>query len=289
MTTANSGRLDGVARALTGDLDPVDADTGGGFLICDGTTPAFRIRYADLRARRVLAGSGLVGAPLDTVFDLGEGGRLLRRLQRAVSNGEGETFFTHTRAGGCAARDVHAHIRPLAADGRSTWALCSFGTRRSTGAVEPQVPALRAEPMALELGDLVDRIAHRLRMFLPGRVDIRVERPPQAVWVAAAAHDVEDVVSACLATAMPLDPSCYVAKLAVEDPIGAGGVRLAVGLVGECDGELSDAPLPGALAEQAAGLGFELVRGRARDGCPELALVLPRVAALRCDAEGTPG
>lgn len=263
-------------------IEVADPEENTGFLICDAGTVTFRVLYADLRARGFFTGRSVVGAPLDGVFDLADDGRLVRRLQRAVTTGESATFFTSTRCRDGVSRDVHAHVQPLAAaDGQSPWALCTFdalGAARS-----PSAPATDEAPAA-EINAIVERLAERLSFLLPGRADVRVYSADDPLWVAAAADDVEEIVSSCLAVAMPFDPWRYTVKLAVEHSRAAGRVRLAFGLMGDRDGAMAEAALPGGVGEQVAALGLELERDRSLDGCRGLALVMPRAQGGRAVA-----
>jgi hypothetical protein len=195
-----------------------------------------------------------------------------------VSAGGSATFFTRTRTRTrCrdgVARDVHAHLQPLAAaDDRSPWALCTFDVESAAWA--PPEPRPEDEP-AGEIGAIVERLAERLSCLLPGRVDVQVCRGDGPQWVAASADDVEEIVSSCLAVAKPLDPWHYTVKLAVQGGPAVGRVRLAFALVGDRDDAMAQAPLPDGVGAQLAALGLELERDGSLEGCRGLALVMPR-------------
>lgn len=254
----------------------VDREANSGFVICDAGTAALRVLYADVGARRVLAGHALVGASLDAVFELADDGGLARRLQRAVADGEHTAFVTCARGRDGVARDVHALVQPLAAaDGRSPWALCTFEV---AGAADLGAAAVVADEPPAEIGAIVARLAARLSFLLPGRIDVQVALGDTPQWVAAAADDVEAIVASCLAVAVPVDPWQDTVKLAVATVPAAGRVRLAFGRVGDRDGAMAEGPLPPGVGEQLAALGFELERDGSLAGCRGLALVMPLVA-----------
>lgn len=246
-----------------------------GFLICDVDAPGLAVIYADLRARTFFAGRAVVGETLEAVFDLADEGRLARRLGELVRQGESGTFFTSARDRVGRPVELHAHVQPLsAADNEAPWALVTFDAAGDPGPVVDDGPAGDDVEIREEVGRMVDRLAERLGLLLPGRVRVQVDRAEQPLWVAADVEDVEEIVSCCLATAMPFDPWSYTVRLAVGLDARPGHVRLLFSLVGDRDGAMSRAPLPGGIAEQLDALGFVLEPHRGRDGAG-LALVMP--------------
>lgn len=252
--------------------DPIEHS---GFLICDVDAPGLAVIYADLRARTFFAGRAVVGETFEVVFGLGDDGRLARRLGELVRHGESGTFFTNARDRAGRPVELHARVQPLsAADNEAPWALVTFDAVGDPGPVVDDEPAPDEIEIREEVGRMVDRLAERLGFLLPGRVRVQVDRAEQPLWVAADVEDVEEIVSCCLATAMPFDPWNYTVRLAVGLDAKPGHVRLLFSLVGDQDGAMARAPLPGGIAEQLDTLGFVLEPHRGRDGAG-LALVMP--------------
>ncbi len=257
-------------------IEVCDPEENSGFLICNAGSETFRVLYADLRARAFFCARPVVGAPLDALFELDAPEDLLARLRATVAGGDAETFFAATRDRDGALIDLHVHVRPLAGgDGHTPWALCTFDVVDDGTAPGHRAPMRLPDYEQAEVGQVVERLAERLSFLLPGHVEVSVEMPTERWWVAASAEDIEEIVSCCLATAMPFDPWRYAVKLVGVPEPEARRIRLVFGLVGDRDGAMLHAPLPGGVPEHLDALGFSLEPDHRLVGCTGLALVMP--------------
>ncbi len=279
---------DDVARAGRGASPPMrdptaaadDAEPRAGFLVCSVATRAMRVLYADSHARRLIGGDGLVGTALWSLLEIPEPDTAHEAA------GSGRTFHGQVRlaTGRAKGRTVALRIQPLAAgDGNEPWALCSFETLADSSPAPSAVDDDAAAPRdLLDLTTFVRALAHRLRVLLPGNIQVGTVLPLDAIWVRASADVLEEIVASLLALSTPHDPWRHVVRLVVRCDGDGSHARLCFALVGDVRGDRAMARIPAELIERLTGLGLGLVADSSTGAGPGLALVMRSAA---CDSE----
>ena len=270
----------GVCHGIVDDEDPESA----GFIIVSLAEASLRMVYTDLRARWFFTGRSLVGAPLGTLFEATQDPGAYARLRTCLLEGHAVSLRVRTRDRDGAPRSAMMRVQPLAGgDAVEPWALCIVDLIDAAGSTD-EAPQRWGEHGAggrgggAELGDVLDMLSSRLRLLLPGQVDVVIRRLPDALWVGVAAAALEEVVTGLLALGRPRDPWRYTVRLEAQ-ACGRAEARLSFVLDDDQHGPLAPADLPTRLVQRLEELALRLEPADAFAPARGFALVMPRLAA----------